>query len=431
MSLAQVVCRTALIATLIVGCKGSSSPSSSAQPDAASSKTCDPGARECRADGLYVCGAGNAFELTESCASCEATPVPHCAVACGEPGVTSICEGDSVKDCATGATKGCEAGTCLPSGKEAVCATKVGTSTCQGRRADGTPYVLACADANGVSITQACDRRTGECVTADFDCAALASVPTTKYACDATSGNYYSACVAGQPTALACTPGSSCANDGSTSCYTPAAAGLSCGGPTVCYPGLQCTQQGAAGATCVQPAGQIACNSTDVLAVCTDVDTGVACVKGAVWWWKKLTTWGGSCTSNHISVPTGGTCIPGLADCQQGLECHRSRYDIAGTCRTPLPNAPAECTLTGQASTGLSCIYDWHACRDGRYYDIDCRVVNIAGNVLTLCDCSVNGTKTTSFSGGAICNVTTTGMLDTTAMASCGWTVTTVDVSQN
>ena len=423
------MCRAALVATLIVGCKGASSGTS---PDGAPQpQTCEPGAKECRADGLYTCDASNVFQLTEACTSCNATPVPHCAVACESAGVTSICEGDSVKDCATGMTRGCETGTCLPAGKQAVCATKPGVSTCQGRRADGTEYVLACADANGISSTEVCDRRTSECVAAPFDCSKLTSLPANQVACDAASGNYYSSCVSGQPSALVCSGDSTCASNGSTNCYTAPLAGEACGGPTVCYPGLHCTQQAAAGASCVQPAGLLACNSTDVLAVCTDVNTGVACVRGAVWFWKNLTTWGGSCTSNHVSLAAGGVCIPGLADCQPGLECHRSQYDIAGICRAPAPNAPAECTLTGQASTGRSCIYDWHACRDGHYYDVDCRIVNIAGNILTLCDCSVDGTKTNSFSGDAICNVTTLGMLDAKARASCGWAVTTVDVSEN
>lgn len=392
---------------------------------------CDPGAKECRADGLYTCNASNVFQLTESCASCEASPAPHCTVSCADAGVTSICEGESVTECATGMTRSCETGTCLRSGQQAVCATKPGMPTCLGRRADGTEYVLACADANGVSTSEVCDQRTGQCVPAAFDCSKLTSVPDDTVACDSASGNYYSSCVAGQPDALVCSAGSACANDGSLNCYTPPTAGVACGGPTVCYPGLHCTQLGASGASCVQPAAILACNSTDVLAVCTDVNTGVACVRGAVWFWKNLTTWGGSCTSNHVTLAAGGVCIPGLADCQQGLECHRSRYDIAGICRTPEPNAPAECTLTGQASTGRSCIYDWHACRDGRYYDIDCRVVNVGGNVLTICDCSVDGTKTNTFAGNAICNVTTTEMLDAQARASCGWAVTTVDVSAN
>lgn len=426
MSIAQAVCRVALVAILFAGCDDASGT----QPDGPPSQLCESGATECRADGLYTCDASGAFQRTEACATCEASPVPHCVVSCADAGVTSVCDADSVKDCATGATRSCEIGTCLPSGKQAVCATKPGTSTCQGRRADGTQYVLACADSSGISASKVCDRRTSECVTEEFDCSELTAVPANRFSCDTSSGNYYSSCTAGQPTALTCKADTTCANDGTTSCYTPPTAGATCGGPSVCYPGLHCTQLEASGASCVQPAAALACNSFDVLALCTDVNTGVACVKGAVWWWKNLTTWGGSCTSNHITLDVGGTCIPGLADCKQGLECHRSRFDIAGTCRTPEPNAPAECTLTGQASTGRSCIYDWHACRDGHYYDIDCRIVNLGGNILTLCDCSRDGVKGNSFDGDAICNVTTTPMLDARAMASCGWRLTTVDVAQ-
>jgi hypothetical protein len=432
MKLAQVVCRAVLIATLfasIAGCNSDSPPR--ADPDGPPSPTmCEAGAKECRADGLYTCDESGAFQRTEACTACQATPVPHCAVSCGDEGVTSICDGASVKDCATGAMRSCETGTCLPSGKQGVCATKPGVSTCQGRRTDGTQYVLACADANGIADDKVCDRRTGTCVGAQFDCSTLTTVPANKYACDASSGHYYSTCTAGQPTALTCNADTKCRNDMTTSCYTPAVAGSTCGGPTVCYPGLHCTQLAAAGATCVQPAGILACSSTDVLAVCNDVDTAVACVKGAVWWWKNLTTWGGSCTANHVNLAAGGTCIPGLADCKPGLECQRSRYDIAGTCRIPEPNAPAECTLTGQLSTGRSCIYDWHACRDGHYYDVDCRIVNVGGNVLTVCDCSLDGVKGNTFAGSEVCNVTTTAMLDTKVRTSCGWQLTTVEVAQ-
>lgn len=136
------------------------------------------------------------------------------------------------------------------------------------------------------------------------------------------------------------------------------------------------------------------------------------------------------CTGNHITLAVGGVCIPGLADCKQGLECHRSRYDIAGICRTPEANAPAECTLTSQVAIGRSCNYGWHACRDGSYYDLACRPVTVSGITITLCDCSVNGTKTgTTFNDDAICAVTDTGMLDAKTRAGCGWAVTTVDAT--
>ncbi|MBA3818809.1 MAG: hypothetical protein H0X17_07950, partial [Deltaproteobacteria bacterium] len=155
-----VACRAALVAvlalTMVPGCGGGGE----AQPDS-TPLTCDAGTKACRADGLYTCDATGAFQLTEACGACEDEPTPHCAVTCGEPGVTAICEGDSIKTCATGTTEPCAPGTCVTAGKEAVCATKLGSSICQGRRADGSPYVLACADANGVAPDQACDGRTG------------------------------------------------------------------------------------------------------------------------------------------------------------------------------------------------------------------------------------------------------------------------------
>ena len=361
-----------------------------ATPDAPPA-SCQPGDKVCRADGLYTCDANRTFQRTEACTACEATPTPHCAVSCEEPGVVAVCENGAVKTCATGATAACDPGTCVTAGKDAVCATPAGTTTCEGRRGDGSPYVLACADANGVAPVQVCDRRSGECVTAAFDCATLDGVPAGELACDA-SGHYYSACIAGQPRALTCATGTTCAADGKTNCYTAPTEGVACGASAaVCYPGMHCVQESATVATCDAPAGQIACSNTDVLAVCTDLDTGVACVNGTVWWWRNLSTWGGSCTSNHANLGLGGLCIPGLGDCLPGLACRRSPYDVAGICSTPEPDAPAECTLTGQASTGRSCLYDWHACRDGHRYDIDCRLVNIGGNVLTLCDCSIDG----------------------------------------
>jgi hypothetical protein len=422
-NLSDVIRHAALLATLVVGCGGSSKEA----PDA---PACVEGATECRADGLYTCDAGGAFQRTEACMTCEATPVPHCAMSCADAGVTSICQGDSIMSCANNTTTACDPGTCLPAGKQAVCATRPNMTECAGRRTNGTPYDLLCADAAGISTTKACDLRTGECVAAQYDCAALTTVPANTVQCDATSGNYYTSCVAGQPAALACSAGSKCASDGSFNCYTPPTAGAACGGPTVCYPGLHCTQTAPASSSCVQPPGQLACSSTDVLAVCNDVDTGVACVNGAVWWWDDLTAWGGSCTNNHVNLPLGGTCIPGLADCQQGLACDKSPFDVAGTCRVPAPNAPPECTLTGQVSTGLSCIFEWHACADGRQYEVNCRRQNIGGTAITICECSVNGAVTTSFGGTELCMATNLQMLDQLAMSKCGWNVTTVDVAE-
>lgn len=123
-------------------------------------------------------------------------------------------------------------------------------------------------------------------------------------------------------------------------------------------------------------------------------------IKGAVWWWKILPTWGGA-------------------------------YDIAGTCRTPEPAAPAECTLTGEVSTGRSCVHEWHSCRDGNYYGISCIPQSIGGRVLTLCTCTINGVKSApTFAGDAVCNPTSIVDLDEQAQANCGWAVTTTDLAQ-
>lgn len=417
--------RFVLVAGLLFGCGGDKDE---VRPDGPPAGGCSEGDKECRADGLYTCDANETFQLTEACAACEQAPTPHCVVSCSDPGVTSICDGDTRMDCAAGTSQSCDPGTCVTAGKEAVCATKAGSTTCEGRRADGSRYLLACADANGVSPDQVCDRRTSECIAAEFDCGTLGGVPAGEVACDP-SGNYYSSCVAGQPRALACETGSKCANDGSTNCYTEPQNGAACGPPTVCYPGLHCTQTAATEPSCVQPAGILDCTKFDVYTICTDPDTCVACMNGAVWWWKNLTTWGGSGTSSHATVPAGGVCIPGYADCKLGLSCEKSRFDTTGICETPKPGARAECTLTGQVSTGRSCIYDWHACDDGHYYDVDCRVVNVGGNVITICDCSVDGVKGASFAGDEVCNVTSTEMLDAKVRTECGWTVITDDVA--
>lgn len=417
--------RVGLLAFVIVGCGDDPDYT----PDAAGSPCLD-GATECRADGLYTCDSTGTFQRTEACTTCEATPMPHCAASCSDAGVTSVCQGDSVVTCAGNTTLSCGPGTCLQTGGQALCVTRPGQTTCAGRTSDGTPYDLFCADGSGLSATHICDFRSGECIAAEYDCAALASIPDGNVQCDAATGHYLTSCIAGQPAALACSAGSACATDGSVNCYTSATAGETCGGSTVCYPGLHCTQTAAATSTCVQPAAALACNSTDVLAVCTDTDTGVACVNGAVWWWRNLTTWGGSCTNNHVDVPAGGTCIPGLADCLAGLVCDKSAYDVAGTCRTPAPNAQPFCTLTGQLSTGLSCVYEWNACEDGRKYAVSCQPVSVGGMTVTLCECSIDGSVTKSFGGAELCGVTTVEMLDQHARAGCGWKVTTVDVAQ-
>lgn len=418
------VARFGLLAQLVlVACGGSSD-----SPVDASSQPCAPGAQECRADGVYACNAAGVFDLQEACTDCDAAPTPHCPDACG-PGVTSVCDGDSIRACAGSQTLSCAPGVCMQAGTEAVCTTSSGMSTCSGQRADGMDYTLLCADETGIANDQACDVRTGKCVSTAYSCPALQSVPDGQVTCDAATGDLFTSCYAGQPLALACPTGSKCASDGTTNCYTPPTEGVSCGGAIACYPGLHCTQTAASTSTCVQPAGQLACSSTDVLLVCNDSNTGVACVDGLVWWWKNLSSWGGACTNNHVSLGAGGTCIPGLADCKLGLACKRSPFDVAGVCGTPAPNAPADCTLTNQLSTGTSCAYAWQSCLDGHYYGIACQLTNIGGNIVTLCNCSVDGTNTGSFGGDEICNVSSTEMLDATAMQECGWDVRTTDVA--
>lgn len=419
-----------LAASLMFGCGSSGG---SADPDAGSESdsgvSCSPGEKECRADGLYTCDANHAFERTETCAQCEVDPEPHCQDRCAEQGVSSVCDGDAIVECATGARQSCAPGTCFTAGQEVVCATKPGVSTCQGQRADGTTYVLACADETGVSSDQACDLRTGQCAAAEFDCAELADVADGDVVCDA-SGNYYTSCTAGQPRALLCAADTTCDSDGSFNCYAAPVDGAACGGPTVCSPGLHCTQLDATEASCEQPFADLDCSETDFLAVCLDVNTGLACVDGAIWRWSNLSSWGGTCVDNEVALGSGGQCIPGLANCIQGQECHRSPFDIAGSCRTPEPGAPAECTLTAQASTGRSCVYQWHSCRDGNYYDVSCRIVNVGGQIITACECHVNGETTKSFGGDAICNVATVEELDAEASASCGWDVVTLEAAR-
>src|SRR5262249_2716655 len=155
-------------------------------------------------------------------------------------------------------------------------------------------------------------------------------------------------------------------------------AGEKCGGQAVCYPGLHCTQTAANASTCVQPAGILDCSASDNLVVCSDSDTGVACVTGAVYWWKNLTQWGGSCEDNTPVIPAGGNCIPGLADCKAGLACDRKLFDVAGVCKTPAPGAPPECTLTKDVSTGQSCVYQWNSCKNGKQYAVSCQAQSVA-----------------------------------------------------
>ncbi|HZI14290.1 MAG TPA: hypothetical protein VE153_28230 [Myxococcus sp.] len=128
-------------------------------------------------------------------------------------------------------------------------------------------------------------------------------------------------------------------------------------------------------------------------------------------------------------IPAGGNCIPGVADCARGLACVKTRYDVAGVCRTPAADAPAECTLTGQVSTGLSCVYQWNSCLNGRRYGVSCSPVRVGTYAITACGCLVDGVRTTTFGGDAVCKVTTTAELDTLVRQNCGWSLTTANVA--
>ncbi|MBK7539368.1 MAG: hypothetical protein IPI49_29205 [Myxococcales bacterium] len=91
----------------------------------------------------------------------------------------------------------------------------------------------------------------------------------------------------------------------------------------MCYPGLHCTQLEASGASCVQPAAALACNSFDVLALCTDVNTGLACVKGrgvVVEEPHDLGQIPARATTSTLDV--GGTCTRASPTANKGLECH-------------------------------------------------------------------------------------------------------------
>ncbi len=416
LSLAARFASTAALA-LALGACGSPQSSGPSPQDA-----CSSGQTRCGADGLYTCANG-AFELSSAC-TCAADPSPHCEAICSS-GISAICQGDSIRNCGTGAVSSCNGGRCLMNAGSPVCATKAGDDQCVRSTASGD-FALHCSDGDLISTSRACDLRTGKCQPVVFDCAQLTSIPADRIACDR-SGSFLSRCENGQPQAVVCAAGTSCSSDGTAHCYT--STGKSCGGQAVCSPGLHCTQTAVNASTCVQPAGILACNATDVLAVCTDQDTGVACIQGAVYWWQNLTRWGGSCQSNHVTVPLGGNCIPGLADCTAGLACNKTAYDLAGVCAPPAPGAPPQCTLTAQASTGLSCDYSWGSCLDGKTYRISCLAQRIAGQVLTTCDCLVNGQKVSSFAGDAVCKVADLAALDATGAQKCGWQVKTVGVT--
>lgn len=388
---------------------------------------CVEGATECGEGGLYTCNAQGVLELTEACA-CEASPTPQCVAELCPEGATLVCDGDAIRNCVTGESQSCEGGRCLLANGEPVCATKAGDPVCLKKSASGDEVLLLCSSGDAVATDTICDWRTGTCVASAYDCGRLNGVDLDKVVCDS-SGDFLSGCSHGQPSGIVCEGSSKCAQDGTLNCYTSTTAGQDCGGQTVCAPGLHCTQTSASSSACVQPAGILDCNSSDVLSVCSDSDTAVACVEGAVWWWKNLKSWGGSCTNNTPVIPEGGTCIPGLANCKPGLACDKSPYDVAGVCSTPRPGAPAECALTHQVSTGRSCQYKWDSCLNGKQYTVSCQAQSIAGHVITLCSCYVGGEKTKEFGSDAICGVEDVASLDSIAREQCGWTITTTEIA--
>ncbi len=343
-------------------------------------------------------------------------------------GVVSICEDGAIRDCASDATQPCHGGECITDGDRALCVASSG-SRCRGRTSDGEIYQILCGDDDGVADDLICDLRSDECRPASFDCGALTGVGTDQLYCDST-GNFLSGCHDGQPVGLVCEGDSSCGSDDTFNCYAEAQAGASCGGPVVCAPGYHCRQSGPGQSTCSQPAGQLACSSSDVLSICLSDGTGLACVEGDIFWWEELPSWGGSCDNDRPVIPEGGTCIPGLADCAAGFACDASPYDIAGVCRTPDPDAPAECTLTDQGTTGNSCLYRWDSCADGNQYNVTCQAQSAAGHIITTCRCYINGSETRGgFEGGDLCGVESIEELDQLAQEKCEWDVVTVDVT--
>lgn len=396
-------------------------------PDAGSVEpSCTPGAQRCEPDGVYTCGADGRFQRTAACGDCNAQPSPHCPVNCAN-GATSVCEGDGIRDCQAGTVSSCGIGRCVAEGSRGVCVTRPG-GPCMGTNPNGSRYALACATGDQVATDQVCDLRTGQCQAGTFDCMSLDDLEDGQVTCDA-SGDFLSACVNGQPRAISCEGSTACATDGSLNCYTPPNAGEACGGPAVCARGFHCNQAAADTASCIRPTSTSTCSPSDKRVVCSDIDTAVACHYGSVWQWRNLTRWGGSCSGGVPVIPAGGNCIPGLAACASGLACVKTRYDVAGVCRPPAANAPAECTLTSQVSTGLSCVYQWNSCLNGKRYGVSCSPVRVGAYVITACDCLVDGARTKTFGGDAACNVTSTVALDTLVRQECGWPLTTVDVA--
>ena len=396
------------------------------EPDATLCST--EGERQCQADGVYEC-SGGVFELSAACDDCEAEPTPHCAGADPCDGQTgSICDGDDIRDCDAGDVEACAAGRCAMAGATPVCAVDL-DEPCVVDTAQGEVN-LACADEGTVSPDHVCDARTGACVATQFDCGELTGVPVDQVACDPTTGDFLTRCYDGQPIAIACAGDTSCSDDGTLNCYTEATPAAACGGQAICYPYMLCLQtDDADDPTCIQPAGQLACSDGDYLSVCTDDDTGFACLGSFPYEWDNLTDWGGTCAGNEPVIGRGGMCLPGIADCAPTLACVKEPFDQVGTCQLPDPDAPADCTLTGQASTGNQCMWEWDTCLDGKQYGVSCSAFAIEGVIVTTCDCLVDGNVTGDFAGNEVCNVETLEQLDGIVMDECGWDLTTTAVA--
>lgn len=395
-------------------------------PDGCSTPTCAEGDMSCGEGGLYTCDADGTPVLTEEC-TCASEPQPHCEVELCPAGATFVCDGDAIRDCSSGASTSCNGGRCLMTADGPVCATKTNDPVCVKKDANGDEISLLCSSGDAVATDQICDWRTGKCASSTFACSRLTNVELDKVVCDS-SGDFLSGCRNGQPAGIVCEGAAKCRNDGTLNCYTTSTAGQDCGGQTMCYPGLHCTQTSVADSICERPAAVLDCGANDVVSVCSDADTGVACVNGAVWWWENLRSWGGSCGEEPV-IPQGGNCIPGLADCKAGLACEKTSFDVAGVCAPPRPGAPAECVLTHQVSTGRSCQYKWDSCLNGKQYTVSCQVQNVAGHVFTLCGCFIGSEKTKEFTGEEICQVEDLASLDRIAKEECGWSVSTTDVA--
>jgi hypothetical protein len=412
--------RIALLGSLLVAC---------GDPEL-TEELCTTGELSCAGDGVYKCQADGSKTKEATCNNCVATPSPHCPAVdlCGTATDGTICDGDQVRNCATKTTAPCEIGHCITSNNKGICAADVG-QPCFGNTTAGEVQ-LPCADGGALATNAACDYRTGLCTTAAYSCGNLETLQPNQVACDPATGDYFSKCNNGQPGAIICQGETACRNSTSITCFTPATEGAACGGQAVCAPFMHCTQNGPTQASCVSPAGALVCGASDRTLVCSSADTAFACLNGNVYRWNGLTTWGGSCASGHVTVPLGGNCIPGLADCATGLACERELYDKVGVCKTPAAGATAECVLTGQAIvSNNTCEFEWASCRDGHDYRVSCRGIRVGANVITQCRCLLDQQETGTFVGTDACAATNTQQLDSVANAKCGWDVTTTEAT--